>query len=125
MVVERQRDDIEVSLDDMNEEADSTHGELSDDSDSVEAVVSGGRLMKIISVPTFTAETLHGTQGSTLQAIHMVTGCLEMEMVIKSGAETHTVMAYAKEGDTETISWVKNIVTIIILEQTRGVTECL
>jgi hypothetical protein len=46
-----------------------------------------------------------------------------MGMVIKSGAETQTVTTYMKVGDTETISWVKNIVTIIILERTRGVTE--
>ena len=33
-------------------------------------------------------------------------------------------MAYVKEGDTEIIHWVDNIVTTILLERTRGVIEC-
>lgn len=37
-----------------------------DDSDSIEAVVSGERPAKNIYVPIFTAETIHGLQGSTL-----------------------------------------------------------
>ena len=46
-------------------------------------------------------------------------------MVIERGAETQILMAYVKEGDTETLSWVENIVTIIVLERTREVTECV
>ena len=42
MVTKRQRNDLEEPLDDMNEETDSTQGELFDDSNSTEAVVSGG-----------------------------------------------------------------------------------
>ena len=46
----------------------------------------------------------------------MVTGCLEVDMIIESGAETQTVTAYVKDGNTETTSWMKNTATIIILE---------
>ena len=98
VLVERQRDNLEMtllcpleaktSLDDTNKETNSAQGELYDDSDRTEEVVSGGRQTKNISVPIFAAETIHGPQGSTLQAIRIVTGCLEMDMVIKSGSET-------------------------------------
>ena len=40
--MERQRDDREGPLDDMNEETDSAQGEIFSDSDSIEAVILGG-----------------------------------------------------------------------------------
>ena len=45
-------------------------------------------------------------------------------MATNSRPETQIATTYAREGDTEIISWAKNIVTIVILERTRGVTEC-
>ena len=87
VVVERQRDHLKAPLDDMNEETD-TAQDFFDDSDSTELVISGGRLVKSIYVPTFAAETIHGPQDSILRAIEIITGCLYVDMVIESGAET-------------------------------------
>ena len=114
-MVERQRDDLEAPLDDISDELDSSQGEIFDDNDRTYSVVSGGRPVKSASVPTFVAETIHGPQGNTLQAIEIVTRCLNMDMVIESGSETQILTAYVKEGDTETTDWMENIVTIIVL----------
>ena len=54
----RQRDGLEVPMDDMNEEMDSAKGESSANSNRTGAVLLGGRLMKSVSVPTFTVETI-------------------------------------------------------------------
>ena len=84
----------------MNEETDSAQRELFDDSDSTYAVVSGGRLLKSVSVPKISAETIHGPQDSTLWVTKIVTGCLYVDMTI-DGAETHILTIYVKEGDTD------------------------
>jgi hypothetical protein len=125
VVVVRQRDDLEAPVDDMNEETDSAEGELPDDSDSTRARLLGGTLVKSVSVPTFVAETIHGPQGSTLRAIEIVTGCLDSVMEIENGAETQILMIHVIEGGAGTIRWMENIIAIIVLEQTRGVTECV
>ena len=54
-----------------------------------------------------------------------VTGCLDVDMVIESGAEPQFLTIYVKEGDADMISWVENITRIIVFERTRGVTECV
>ena len=69
MVVERQRDDLEAPLGGMNDKSDSAQEEVFVDSNSTERVVSGEKLEKSVSVPTFAVETIHEPQGSTLQAI--------------------------------------------------------
>ena len=72
IVTERQMDDLKVPLDDMYEKTDSAKGELFDHSDRIEAVVSGERLVKSVSVPNLSAEKIHGPQCSTLQALKIV-----------------------------------------------------
>ena len=69
VLVERQRGNLgmtslcllvaNASFDDMDEETDSAQGELFDDSNSTEEVVSGGIQVMSISVPMFTVETIH------------------------------------------------------------------
>ena len=66
MVVVRQIDDLRSPVDDMNEETDSAGRELPDDSNSTRARLIKGRLVKSVSVPTFAAETIHGSQSSNL-----------------------------------------------------------
>ena len=70
--------------------------------------------MKSISVPIFAAETIHGPQGSTLRAITTITGCVDVVMEIKSGAETQILMVHVKEVDAGAIRWMDNIITIIV-----------
>jgi hypothetical protein len=43
----------------------------------------------------------------------------------KSRAETQILTIHMKEGDAGAIRWAENIITTIVLEQTRGVAECV
>ena len=81
--------------------------------------------MKGVSVPTFAAQTVHGPTGSTMQATKTVTGCVYVIMEIKSGTKTQTLTIHTKEGKASRIDRAENIITIITVEQTRGVTECV
>ena len=82
--MERKKIYLEAPLDAMNGETDSARGDFFGDSNSAETVVLGGRLAKSIHVPTFAAEMIHGPQGSTLQTIKIVTGCVDVVMDINS-----------------------------------------
>ena len=86
--MERKKIYLEAPLDAMNGETDSARGDFFGDSNSAETVVLGGRLAKSIHVPTFAAEIIHGPQDNILRAIEIITGCLDVDMVIESGAET-------------------------------------
>ena len=52
-----------------------------------------------------------------------VTGCLDVDMVIESGAEPQFLTIYVKEGDADMISWVENITRIIVFERTADGVE--
>ena len=123
VVLIRQREDLKTHVDDMNEEMESADRELLDDSASTRARQAMGKLVKGVSVPTFAAQTVHGPVGSTLQAIETATGCVDLIMEIKIGSKTQNLTIYAIEGEADLIDWVENIITIIVIEQTRGMTE--
>ena len=65
---------------------------------------------------------MHGPEGSTLQAIETVTGCVDVFMKIESGTKTQNLTMHAKEGEADQIDWAENIITTIVVEQTRGIT---
>ena len=104
VVVERHGGDLKKPLDEINEDMDSVQRESFGDSNSTESVVSVGRLVQSISVPTFAAETIYEPQGSALQAIKIVTEYLDVDMVNGIGVETHILTTYVKEVDAETTS---------------------
>ena len=57
-----------------------------------------------------------------LQAIEIVIGCVGVDMEIGSGAETKILTIHVKEGDAGAIMWVKTIIAMMVLVQTREVT---
>ena len=103
MMVTRQRDDLEAPVDSMTEETYNTKGESPNDSNNTSVRVLGRRLAKGVSVPTFAAEMTHGPHGSTLQAIKITTGCLDLVMGIESGTEAQVMSIHVKEGDAGAI----------------------
>ena len=107
-----QREDLETSVGDMNEETESNNRTFLDDSDSTKARLTRGELVKGVFVPKFAAHTVHGPRGNTMQAIETVTGCVDVITQIKSGTKTHNLTIHAKEGDAGQIRWAENIMSV-------------
>ena len=119
----RQREELKMPVDDMNEVMECANRELLGNSDITRARLASGELVKCVSVPTFAAQTVHGPEGITLQAIESVTGCMDVIMEIEGGTKEHNPTIHAKEGEAGRIDWAENMITIIVVEQTRGATK--
>ena len=51
--------------------------------------------------------------------------CLNLVTEIESETETQILTIHVKVGDTGAIMWVKTIIAMMVLAQTREVTECV